>query len=360
VDIPTESLVIMSSRSSLIVRPSLSRAASIGLIAALVAASAIAGASSARAVSAPQAPYLLPAPTRIQGIDRYDQAIQVSSATRMADIVYVVSGERFADALSTSAVAAHHDSPLLLTPHDFVPQNVLAELARLRPSTVVVVGGTAAVSDAAMEQLSQGVSGATVVRIDGADRYEVSRKLLADPTVGAARRGTIFAVTGADFPDALTATPAAVHTDVSPVLLLNGSATDLSSGENALLDELGVRSVGLVGGQRSVSAALETSLGEDRIVRRIEGADRFATGVAVNNAAFTSASTVYLASGTSFPDALSGGARAAREGAPLYVVLHDCIPTAVLDDIGRLQPQRIVILGGPAALGAGVDALTPC
>ncbi|MCS5716881.1 cell wall-binding repeat-containing protein [Herbiconiux sp. CPCC 205763] len=337
------------------------KVASLGLVAALIAVMGIGAASSAQALSAPRAPYVMPTPTRIQGADRYDQAIKASSAMRTADLVYVTSGEKFADALSTAAVAGRHGAPLLLTPRAAVPESVIAELGRLEPTTIVVVGGPASVSDEAMEQLSQRVAGATVVRIGGADRYEVSRNLLTEPTFGAIRGETVFVVTGANFPDALTASPAATHTGASPVLLVDGAEHVATEAEISVLHSLGANDVHLVGGVNSLSSELEVNLGGRHfVVTRSEGADRYEAGVSVNRWAFESASTVYLASGTAFPDALSGGPRAAQSGSPLYVVQPNCVPASVLGEIKRLQAQQIIILGGPATLGSGVDSLTPC
>ncbi|WP_382307910.1 cell wall-binding repeat-containing protein [Herbiconiux sp. UC225_62] len=341
-------------------RRSLFRSVSLALIAVFAAGAGVGTVSSAQALSTPR--FAFPTPTRIQGADRYDQAIKVSSSLRSADIVYLASGEKFADALSSSAVAAQRGSPLLLTPQDSVPETVLAELSRLHPSTIVIVGGTASVSEAAMEQVSQRVADATVVRVAGADRYEVSRNLVTDPTVGAIDADTVFAVTGANFPDALTASPAAVTRGNATVLLVNGTEEAATDADIAAIDALGAHDIFLVGGTNSLSSGLETSLRLRRYgVTRSDGADRYEAGVNINRAIFGgTTTTVFLASGTSFPDALSGGPRAAKGSSPLYVVQHDCVPTSVLGEIERLQAQQIIILGGPATLGPGVDALTPC
>ncbi|SDZ50385.1 cell wall-binding repeat-containing protein [Herbiconiux ginsengi] len=355
-----------SSRRLFTRNASLPRAVSLGVFVVLTAVLAGGALSPAQAVSSSQAVpgvqarYAFPTPTRIQGVDRYDQAIKISSGYGRSDVVYLASGEKFADALSTAAVAGRHGAPLLLTPPDAVPENVVAELLRLKPTTIVLVGGPASVSDAAMEQLSQRISGATTVRIGGADRYEVSRNLLAEPTFGAIRATTVFAVTGATFPDALTASPAAVHTGLSPVLLLDGSQSAVKDADRAVLNGLGASNVHLVGGVNSLSVALQNSLGGRFTVTRSDGADRYEAGANVNRTFYSSASKVYLASGTTFPDALSGGPLAAKSDAPLYVVQPNCIPGSVLVDMTRLNPREIIILGGPNTLGPGVDALTPC
>jgi putative cell wall-binding protein len=304
---------------------------------------------------------------RIHGVDRYDQAVQVSRAKREADLVYLASGEKFADALSASAVAGAHRSPLLLTPRDSIPQGVVDELVRLQAKSIVIVGGPASVSDAVMSTISQSVTGATVTRVGGADRYEVSRNLIQDATVGIPRAELLFVATGATFPDALTASPAAVHagqqppilSSGAPVLLVNGAQTAPSGPESQLLASTGTTTIRIVGGTNSVSASFEASLaGFD--VSRIAGADRFEVGAGINQNTFASASKVYLSSGVAFPDALSGGPLAASKSSPLYVVQTNCVPAAVLGEIGRLGPSSVVILGGPNTLGPGVESLTPC
>lgn len=298
-------------------------------------------------------------PVRLAGTDRYDQAVRAAAAFGSADIVYLASGEKFADALSASAVAGVHGSPLLLTPAGSVPASVLAQITRLRPQIVVVVGGPLSVSDGVLESISRQVSGVTVVRVDGADRYAVSRALAADPIVGVPRASELYLASGADFPDALTASPAAVHRGM-PVLLVDGSEPAPSAAETAVFGALGVGSVTIVGGPRSVGTALEAELSRALAVSRISGADRYEVGVAVNRSVFSSAATVYLASASSFPDALSGGPLAALQSAPLYVVPQNCVPASVLAELARLAPARIVVLGGLATLGPGVDALRPC
>lgn len=54
-------------------------------------------------------------------------------------------------------------------------------------------------------------------------------------------------------------------------------------------------------------------------VSRVSGQNRYDTAVAVSKHGFTQASTVYLASGATFPDALGGGAAAAQLDAPMLL-----------------------------------------
>ncbi|MFB2580671.1 cell wall-binding repeat-containing protein [Herbiconiux sp. P15] len=309
----------------------------------------------------------LPAPTRLHGVDRYDQAVRASRAGfARADIVYLASGEKFADALSAGAVAGARGSPLLLTPATGLPAGVVAEIGRLSPSVVVMVGGPASVSDEVVAELSRSVVGATFLRIGGADRYEVSRALVTDSAVGVPTADGVMLAAGATFPDALAAAPAAVHREAT-VMLVDGSKPSLDSASLTAISGYRPHDVLIVGGIASVSPGIESQLRRDLAsvpssVGRVSGADRFEVPVTLNRGVFAPrpGGSAYLASGTAFPDALSGGPLAASRHAPIYLVRQDCVPVPVLDDLRRLAPEQIVLLGGPATLSPAVETLTPC
>ena len=90
-------------------------------------------------------------------------------------------------------------------------------------------------------------------------------------------------------------------------------------------------------------------------VSRVAGADRYATAVAISTVAFpVSAPVVYIASGVAFPDALSAGPAASRQGGPLLLTNPDVLPPSVRQEVQRLSPTKIVIVGGLAAVSAAV------
>ena len=97
-------------------------------------------------------------------------------------------------------------------------------------------------------------------------------------------------------------------------------------------------------------------------VNRDGGADRYATATRLQNSParppLPLPDTVYIASGTDYPDALSGGPAAARaRGSPAADRPHlaachgDRGPELTQD-----TPQEIVILGGTGAVSAGVES----
>lgn len=312
-------------------------------------------------VSATSAPTLtlptdaIPAVDRLFGANRYATAVDISGGFPSGvDRVYIATGLNYPDALSAAAAAAHLDAPLLLTPPDGLLDIVTNEIKRLDPNEIVIVGSSAVVSNTVKTQLAQ--LAPSVIRLGGADRFETSRLIAEEAFDGAT---TAYVATGLNFPDALAAGPAAAHFD-GPVILVPGTSSSVSSSTIELLDDLGVTTVKIAGSSLAVSAGIATQLGGQFTVKRNQGTDRFSTAVAINEDEFSSAPTIYLATGLNFPDALAGAARAGYEGAPLYVTQPNCIPEPVFESITSLDPGRIVLLGGLPALSAAVEDLTVC
>ena len=89
---------------------------------------------------------------------------------------------------------------------------------------------------------------------------------------------------------------------------------------------------------------------------RISGADRYATAVALANAGYPStAPIVYIATGENYPDALAAAPAATLQGGPLLLTTSTVLPLAVAEKVASLSPDRIVIVGGEAAVSLGVE-----
>lgn len=299
--------------------------------------------------------------SRIGGADRYDVAVNISQQffPSGATTVYIATGENFPDALSAAPAAAQADGPLLLVPRQSLPASVAGELTRLAPTTIIVTGGPLSVSDAVLESLTAYAE--SVTRETGADRYEVSRNVThaAFATTGST---IAYIATGETFPDALSASAAAGSLG-APVILVAGKKTALDAETAALLVELGVTDVRIVGGPASVSTGIEVGLagvpGVTSVIRH-GGTTRFEVSGATNRAVFSEADTVFLASGLKFPDALSGAVVAGVDSAPLYVIPQDCIPHYVVNDILNLGATELNVLGGPMSLGPNVLKFARC
>ncbi|QHF25792.1 hypothetical protein GTU73_18535 [Rathayibacter sp. VKM Ac-2804] len=300
---------------------------------------------------------------RLQGDDRIATAIAVTRAYFPDDlpVLYVASGEKWADALSAGPAAATQDGALLLTNRDDVPDVLAAEITRLSPRRIVVVGDAFSVSDAVYDRLA--TFAPAITRIAGSDRYDTSRKIVenAFPTPGF---GTVFLATGGNFPDALSVAPIAGRTD-QPVLLVDGAQPALGEPTRAAIDRLDAGRGQLIGGTNTISSGIESELrasGLTGTVNRIAGTDRHDTSRLLNAAYPPSplVDTAFLASATGFADALAAGPAAASIGAPLYLSEPNCVPALTRRAMQGQDLDRIFLLGSVRTLSADVASLRGC
>jgi putative cell wall-binding protein len=89
---------------------------------------------------------------------------------------------------------------------------------------------------------------------------------------------------------------------------------------------------------------------------RISGPDRYSTAVAISGQYQTGVPVVYVATGTNYPDALSAAPAAAVQNGPLLLTTPTSLPGNVRDEIMRLTPALIVVVGGEAAISPAVYA----
>jgi putative cell wall-binding protein/uncharacterized protein YkwD len=191
------------------------------------------------------------------------------------------------------------------------------------------------------------------VRVAGADRYATAAALSAAnyaPGVPVA-----YVATGASFPDALAAGPAAAHTG-GPVLLVKQN--EIPAVTASELSRLRPGRIVVLGGWGAISDATANGLIPFAIsqqVSRIAGSDRFTTAAMISQAHFASGTpVVYVATGANFPDALAGGAAAGMQDGPILLVKPNELPAATAAELQRLHPTRIVVLGSAAIVSDAV------
>lgn len=288
-----------------------------------------------------------PAPTgsvtRVAGVDRVDTAIRASQsryADRTAGAVVLARSDDFPDALTGTPLAVAKGGPLLLTGSASLDPAVRAEVARVLPAggTVYVLGGIQALSASVADELT--ATGFRVVRYAGVDRFSTATAVASD---GLGSPSTVLEATGLDFADALAAGAAAAGQRAA-VLLTRGAEQSTATAAY-LRAHPGVRYA--VGGPAAAADPGATPL---------VGSDRFETAVVLARRFFGAATSLGVASGETFPDALTGGAVSAVGGGPLLLVPRTGpLPTSVL---GWLQGRqaRAVVYGGTAAVGEDVVA----
>jgi len=308
---------------------------------------------------------------RVAGTDRYGTAAE--AATRAypggASTVVVTTGERIPDALSANPIAGENDAPILLVQQNAIPAVTQAAMTELDPENVIIVGGTAAVSNAVQQAIA--AQGITVTREAGADRFEtaaeVARAVGDAPAIDADGAGSQTAqptvalangITG--LADAVAASPM-LHQEEIP-LLLTGDG-ELNEDAAAAIDELNATQVLVLGGTAAISESVEDELEQMGLnVERLAGATRFETAAAIADfevdfLGFDAART-FIASGFSLVDALAGGPLASVENGPIVLVSETDVPagTATWIEERAAEIDEIVAIGGTAVINDDVLA----
>jgi putative cell wall-binding protein len=333
------------------------------------AATALASPASDRVSSAAGA--WNPAVTRLAGHDRYETSAIVSKQLPMEAIgtqtVYLASGEAYPDALSAASALQTLSDRMLLVKRNSIPTAVRAELIRLQPRRIVIIGGDGVVGAGVERELRRMplrnlLDG--IQRIGGKDRYATSVLVADAARVDSGLSGSHVStvVTGRDFPDALAAVAARQSSAAAawpgPVLLVKGETASPGATALRVLRDYGTVMTRIVGGTGAVSAEIERALPSPE---RYAGNDRYATAAVLNNRSAHGLSGIaYLATGRNFPDALSASAAASVLQAPLFLVPRTCVPRYVLSELERMSIRTIRIVGGTGVVSPDVARLTPC
>lgn len=294
---------------------------------------------------------------RAAGADRYETAAVIAQGSfqpSAGSTVFITSGEAPADALSAGPAAASLDAPLLLTRPGDLPEATSAELARLAPSTVYVVGGTDRVSATTLAAITAAAPGATVQRIAGATRYDTAVDIAE--TFFPDADGVVL-TRGDTYPDALSGGAAAAAAGVPLMITEPG---ELPGPVSAWLAGKTFQASLVVGGPTSVSDEIATTLAghvtDPAAATRLAGADRYDTAAAVAAGVFPDAVTAVIATGDDFPDALAGVPVAALNAAPVLLLPQECTPLPLFDYLVGSSISSEIVLGGPNSVTA--EALT--
>ena len=196
-------------------------------------------------------------------------------------------------------------------------------------------------------------------RIGGKDRIDTAIKISKD---NYDKAKTVIVVRHDLFPDSMTASVLAKLKD-APILLNPTDKLDSRVGDE--IKRLGAEEVIIVGGQNSVYEKVREDLkayDADKNVERISGVDRYGTSemVAKRVTGITGKKhTGVVASGQVFPDALSVGTFASREGYPILLVKKDSVPSQVERAIKDLEINKTYIAGGTNTISKSTETKLP-
>ncbi|QBI20196.1 hypothetical protein ER308_11885 [Egibacter rhizosphaerae] len=321
---------------------------------------------------------------RLEGADRVATAVDVSQHVYDdAEAVVLARADEFADALAGAPLASAADAPILLTRTGEVPSETLDEIDRLGADAAYLLGGSAAISDDAADEVEQAEVDTT--RLDGPTRFETAIAIAEamGEELGVDAFSDAYVVEGLNpdefrgWPDAMAISALAAY-EQRPILLAEQDGVPEATAEGATALE--VETATLVGGSAALGNEVDADF-EDlgiALADRLEGDDRYATSVAVAEAAADAGmdeTQPWLVTGLNWPDGVTSGAAAAEAGA-IPVLVHgedrgaseasaDWISETfeARESLGVIGGQAAIAddvvaedVGGAAYLGAHIDA----
>ena len=326
------------------------------LVIALVAGVLVPGAA-ARAAGTCPAPTASARVDRIDGADRYSTAVCASRAafpTATGGTVLIARGDDaggWADALAGTVLARARQAPILLTAPTTLPDVTRAELQRLDPRVVRILGGSTAVSPEVRTSIKAAVPDAAVSRIAGATRFETAVKV----SNAAGAHDLAFVVNGRLPSDALLAGPIAARRGAA--LLLSEADSLPSVTANALARYSRVVIVGNYANLGKRPEQQIIAIVGRRNVRRVSGATRQETAASVARAFGARDGRLYLVNGADghLVDAVSASWSAALKPRAFVLFSERDAPGRATDRYLRLGGLRA---GPPIRLVGGTGALS--
>ncbi|MGI6450101.1 MAG: cell wall-binding repeat-containing protein [Desulfitobacteriia bacterium] len=188
-------------------------------------------------------------------------------------------------------------------------------------------------------------------RFAGNSRYETAVQISSKNWFEAYN---VVLARGDSFPDALAGAVLANSAVAGGPLLLTESS-HLRPDVLQELKRLNASTVFILGGTTAIAADVDKELRNNGIQPyRIQGKDRYETAAGIALVAVENSSKAFLASGTSFADALSISAYAASKGLPLLLTDSKAVPQVTLDALKSMGVAEVTLIGGESVISPAV------
>lgn len=261
--------------------------------------------------------------TKLMGLTRYETSVEVSKkGWSKADTVILVNGYANADGLTASPLASAYNAPILLTEKGKLSEGAKAEIKRLNPSKVILIGGTTVLSDNLISQVKGINSNISVERLGGLTRYETSlyiaKKL--DTIVDVSKAYVCY---GYGEADALSIA-AKAGTDKTPIILAERNRVPAAT--LSWLRGEALQTAYFIGGDtvlyNNVISEINGITSQNVSSNRVAGANRFDTNAAVINKFYPeTVQPAFIATkGLVLADALTAGPFGAKLNSPIVLI----------------------------------------
>ncbi|WP_413304064.1 S8 family serine peptidase [Bacillus sp. 1P10SD] len=269
------------------------------------------------------------------------KTLTIHNKSLTGTFVIIATADTFPDSLVAAPLATYLDSPILLVKHQQVTEELKAELQRINPDYIAVIGGENAIPLNVEAQLHE--LGMETVRLAGSTRYETA--VVVNQAIPFATNKA-FVVSGENYPDALSV--ASYSGKLQYPLLFTRSAF-IPDQVKAYLSDKAITKTYVIGGEMVIGNAVFASLPSPH---RIDGGTRFETNYNVHRTFGDEENTtlpLYFATGLNFPDALAVGPLAARTGSPVILV-PQIEPESVKKVTDLFSTKNYYVLGGNQAI----------
>lgn len=284
--------------------------------------------------------------TRHQGYSRENVAESVAKAHFSdANKVIIVNREKYPDAISATNISQGR-YPVLYTHAHTVSESTIELLKTMDLDQVYVLGGTLSVNESVVSELTNKI-GVKVTRLAGRSRYDANSSAIA---ANYKKKDHVVIASGEVFADALYGVSYA-NTINAPVVLTK--TNNLEDSTVKLLKDLGVKTATIIGGELTVTKAVEDQLRELGInPQRIAGRNRYIGSAEVAAASYENPTQAVIASGEVFSDALVSAPLAQKLNAPILLVRSDSMENPVRDYLNNAQMslKDVYIQGGPVTI----------
>lgn len=295
---------------------------------------------------------------RLAGSNRIDTSLEIAKASftgKLSSIV-LAAADNYPDALTGSVLAYKYNAPILLIGSSAKDQEKVLSYMKENmdlAGIVYILGGTGVIStDVEKKIIDSGFK--NIKRLGGTDRYETSLKIVEQ--LGTRIETPIVLVSGENYPDALAISSTAAIMQY-PIFLVQKDG--IGDAIKKKISEIMPSRVYIIGGEGVISKDVEervartTPLTQENIVR-LKGSDRYETSLAVAKYFNLLGDKVCIATGSNFPDALSGSVYAGNNNEPIILV-NSSLSKEQIEYLKTRKMTRATIFGGEGVIGKEIE-----
>ena len=293
---------------------------------------------------------------RVFGVNAPGTMATIAGSSNLGHKTVVLAAiEGYWDALSASGLAGAYGSPILLTEKDTLSAQARYEMERLFAEEVIIVGGTASVSEAVENTLKNDMK-LKVKRLAGDNAAETALRVYSDDMTR--WNNTAVLATVNSYHDALSIAPFA-FAKKAPIFLTIGDQGEINNESWQVL--AGFDHIVIVGGTASVSSHVENGLSTPgyNTVIRLAGDNAYDTSLKIADWCIAEQefklNQVGIATGTGYWDALAAGAACGQAKSVLILAADE--NTTAVDKFVKPHAADInmgIVYGGNASVSDDV------